>query len=872
MPQYLLKQIEVLIESHEVFCIEWDNVTGGIFIVQRRKIENLLKGNFYSLPSNKEELFSIIEKIKPDYIHFQEIPEFFIPDHIAEKLYSSDRKYIIIETSHDSSYNINNKIYFPDLFVMVSQYQINQYKKLGIPCKLLEYPIEKQKTTKEEKEQILNLLKLDPNKKHIICVGLFTPRKNQKEVVEYARALQYYPEIQFHFIGNQADNFKHYWEPIMQFFPINCKWWGERSDVEKFYKIADLMIFASKGTANDKETMPLVIREGISYNVPTFMYNLEVYLNYFDKYDNITYLSDNFNNNVNLILNKLNIPIKNEEFIFYNSENSTIDLRNFDYHNKLNMYEVYSEYGDIPSIFWTTYLHRELDKFEVAVEEGDIYVDLGAHIGITGRYALLKGAKEIHCFEPDINLRKVLKKNLPSAKIYELGVTADSKELETYHWPYNELFPGPKYTTKTVSIKKILELIPVIDYLKIDIEGFEKNLFNNLSSEDCKNIHKMMIEYHTYSDDETWHFVSVLKEKGFKCDIMFGDGQNYIYAKNTNFQKLKLNECIIISTYTKQQAVCDLTLECIKEAQQFNIPIILTSHYTIPENLQKEVDYSIMDKNNILVYHDWYKTAWLDYPTFRVDLNIDQENNHIYHGPAVYTNYYNGLHLAKSLGFKQAYCFNFDMLLKSDTSIKKGRESFIKGKKGLLDVYNAGEGKTIRTVWHAIDVDFFVSTFPKILNGDEYNKWVKNIKSESNGLENIYYHQLKDYLNEFEIIDDKEFYEMFKEDEIDISSQIEYFTILPILNNDKEFVIYYRSANEKDSKLLKIYINNSFYDSKFFNKKDYYLLKIAKNIPLEIKGELIDYKNDKILKEFFIKVDQEYLDNQLHKNGIYREK
>jgi FkbM family methyltransferase len=153
----------------------------------------------------------------------------------------------------------------------------------------------------------LNKLGLDPNKKHVINVGLFTPRKNQAEVIEYARMLKDYP-IQFHFIGNQADNFQYYWEPLMKDFPSNCKWWGERDDVDTFFEMADLFLFTSRGHATDKETMPLVIREAISWKTPSLIFNLDVYLDYFNKFSNINYLDFNSKeNNIQKIIKKLNI-------------------------------------------------------------------------------------------------------------------------------------------------------------------------------------------------------------------------------------------------------------------------------------------------------------------------------------------------------------------------------------------------------------------------------------------------------------------------------------------------------------------------------------------------------------------------------------
>ena len=305
MPQYLYKQIESLVNDYEIYCLEWDNHTGGKLVVQRNKIEQLLGKRLITIGENKNSTIDYINSIKPDIVHLQEVPEYFMPYEVAEQLYSTNREYVIIETSHDSSFDVNNKLHFPDKFLMVSNYQVKEFQKLGIPTELVEYPIEK-KIRQKTREQILLELGLDPNIKHVINVGLFTPRKNQAEVIEYAKGLKDYP-IQFHFIGNQADNFTHYWQPLMQDFPSNCKWWGERSDVDTFYQMADLFLFTSRGHNTDKETMPLVIREAISWGVPSLIYNLDVYEGYFDKFSNIEYLDTNsLKINCDKILQKCN--------------------------------------------------------------------------------------------------------------------------------------------------------------------------------------------------------------------------------------------------------------------------------------------------------------------------------------------------------------------------------------------------------------------------------------------------------------------------------------------------------------------------------------------------------------------------------------
>lgn len=304
-PQYLFKKIQELHQDHEIYCIEYNDLSGNDYIVQKNKIRELLKENLITLDDNKYRLLDELHRINPDIVHFEELPEYFCGHEITKRIYNKDRSYKIIETSHDSSFEISNKSFLPDKFIFVSEFQRNLFESLGVETDVIEYPIE-YKTKKNRTESLIEL-GLDPNKHHIFNIGLFTPRKNQAEIIEYAKKFEN-ENVQFHFIGNQADNFKSYWEPLMENFPPNCKWWGEQSDVDKFYNAMDLFLFTSRGTNNDKETSPLVLREAIGWNVPILMYDLDVYNKMHHKFDNVTFLNKfDLDFNINLIKNKLNI-------------------------------------------------------------------------------------------------------------------------------------------------------------------------------------------------------------------------------------------------------------------------------------------------------------------------------------------------------------------------------------------------------------------------------------------------------------------------------------------------------------------------------------------------------------------------------------
>lgn len=292
LPQFLLKKIEILNDTFDVWCIEWDNITGGQLVVQRQQIEGLLGDKLITL-HDKEQFIQIVDRINPDVIHFEEFPETFVSIKDLNLLYNS--KYKICETTHGTLFNKGDKLTTPDKSLFVSSLNLKQYYNQDCDFELIEYPV----STLERKKFIFNELNLDPNKFHILNVGLFTSGKNQGEIFEIAR--HFGDDVQFHFVGNQAGNFENYWRPLMENKPNNCVVWGERSDVWKFYTICDLFLFTSK-----LENKPLCINEALSYQIPILMRYLE---NYSDIYvnDKINFLSNNIISDVKKIKDILGI-------------------------------------------------------------------------------------------------------------------------------------------------------------------------------------------------------------------------------------------------------------------------------------------------------------------------------------------------------------------------------------------------------------------------------------------------------------------------------------------------------------------------------------------------------------------------------------
>lgn len=431
-PQYLLKKISSLTNECDVYCVEYNDVTGGVLVVQRSQIQKILGNKLITLNENKHELINIINNLRPEVIHFEEMPEYFCDFHIAKQIYSTNRHYKIIETSHDSSFEPQNKVFFPDYFAFVSEYQKKALSSLGIPTEVVEYPVEYKNKT--DRKQALLQLGLDPDLTHFLNVGLFTHRKNQKEIIDYAKELLNEP-IQFHFVGNQADNFKSYWEPLMKDFPSNCKWWGERKDVDTFYNAMDVFLFASKGTVNDKETSPLVLKEAIGWRLPILMYNLPVYCNMYDKYSGISYLQNSPQDNLNLI--KKYAPQDFNFYIRYNEAENRIYVT-FGNNKKLNGAEIRIVLKDNYN-FLTNYV------FKTQYQSGASYwISSNANINLFNGFLVEVYEKNNLLFSKEVKDFKRENKIYPKIEGSNVKISHDPFDYSAW-WSFYEIFVKKEY-------------------------------------------------------------------------------------------------------------------------------------------------------------------------------------------------------------------------------------------------------------------------------------------------------------------------------------------------------------------------------------------------------------------------------------------
>ncbi len=213
---------------------------------------------------------------------------------------------------------------------------------------------------------------------------------------------------------------------------------------------------------------------------------------------------------------------------FYSKNNKIIDISAWD--TSGSSMDLYNRYGWEGAMAWGNLIHNELNAHGPGVEKGDIFLDIGANIGMSSIRAESCGASKIYAIEPDIDIFEALNKNKTDNWITE-NVAIDDRqgEIEISKWPnYWEFRKCHAVTLDAFFYKYSIEKV---DYMKVDIEGHEKTVFNNVSSQTWDKIRKVFIEVHGFDSSEIDSFIKMFRNKfGFNSHhIHFGGSQDFLW-------------------------------------------------------------------------------------------------------------------------------------------------------------------------------------------------------------------------------------------------------------------------------------------------------------------------------------------------------
>ena len=157
-------------------------------------------------------------------------------------------------------------------------------------------------------------------------------------------------------------------------------------------------------------------------------------------------------------------------------------------------------------------------------------IDCGANIGLSIIYfkQLFPDAKIIG-FEPDDKIFKILQHNIELFKLSNVELIKKSCwNKETILKFYSEGADGGR-AAKNFDIENIIEVETVrlrrylnkkVDFLKIDIEGAENEVLNDIYDL-LTNVDKIFVEYHSFVGNEQMipEILTILKDAGFRLHI-----------------------------------------------------------------------------------------------------------------------------------------------------------------------------------------------------------------------------------------------------------------------------------------------------------------------------------------------------------------
>lgn len=199
---------------------------------------------------------------------------------------------------------------------------------------------------------------------------------------------------------------------------------------------------------------------------------------------------------------------------------------------------------DYPT-YWEIFVNKDYDKEPLCVvKENDIVLDIGANKGFFALNSLQRGASKVYCVEPidtsftDIEkLSELFPKIIPINKavsetngVVEMYKDSDycaTNCVTTYIDNFSKI--DNIVEVQSVNINTLIESIEDrIDFMKVDCEGSEFDLFKTINDKNLKTINRVAIETH---GDEISEFVY---EKLMESNFQVYKHDNILFAINLN--------------------------------------------------------------------------------------------------------------------------------------------------------------------------------------------------------------------------------------------------------------------------------------------------------------------------------------------------
>jgi len=149
-----------------------------------------------------------------------------------------------------------------------------------------------------------------------------------------------------------------------------------------------------------------------------------------------------------------------------------------------------SDEGVIEGFYNEIWFEHEYDRHGLKIEPGDIVFDLGAFIGMFSQYAISQGAKHVYCVEADRSRFEYLTQNINNTPITPYLAHVSDR---WYVGDRNDDDNPEHYNVERLMAENNLT---EVDFVKMDIEGWEYVSLINMKNEVMRSCKKWAIEVH----------------------------------------------------------------------------------------------------------------------------------------------------------------------------------------------------------------------------------------------------------------------------------------------------------------------------------------------------------------------------------------
>jgi FkbM family methyltransferase len=228
-----------------------------------------------------------------------------------------------------------------------------------------------------------------------------------------------------------------------------------------------------------------------------------------------------------------------------------------------NMEDYHKEIYDANNYQWNEMFNHfiyddlgcDYERYGCYIQEGDVVLDLGGNIGVFAYRAETRGASKVISFEPVTPTFNCLIKNRGAKTLVYKNAVGGKNGFATFRIPTDFTHIGGGTSEDQdlslnqreiihserviiIGINEIFEnLVEKIDFMKIDIEGGEVEVLENISDKNLKSLRCLAAEFHkTYDGFDKFQsdLVDRMVNLGFKYFVLYhGDGS----LRTLNFWK-----------------------------------------------------------------------------------------------------------------------------------------------------------------------------------------------------------------------------------------------------------------------------------------------------------------------------------------------